>query len=50
MQWLPDECVDAELVERLRQSGHDVVYVAEIAARASDAEVMGLAEGEGRCC
>jgi predicted nuclease of predicted toxin-antitoxin system len=40
--------VDAELVERLRQSGHDVVYVAEIAARASDAEVMNLAERGAR--
>jgi predicted nuclease of predicted toxin-antitoxin system len=48
MRWLLDECVDAELVEGLRRSGHDVVYVAEIAPRASDTEVMELAEREGR--
>jgi predicted nuclease of predicted toxin-antitoxin system len=48
MRWLVDECVDAGLVELLRQSGHDVVYVADIAPRASDVEVMDVALREQR--
>lgn len=47
MLWLADECVAAPLVARLRDAGHDVLFVAEIAPRASDTEVLGLAvEGE----
>jgi predicted nuclease of predicted toxin-antitoxin system len=48
MRWLVDECVDAGLVELLRQSGHDAVYVADIAPRASDVEVMEVALREQR--
>ena len=48
MRWLVDECVDAALVELLRQAGHNVTAVAEIAPRAIDSQVMSLAEAEGR--
>jgi predicted nuclease of predicted toxin-antitoxin system len=48
MRWLLDECIDAGLVEQLRLAGHDVLYVAEIAPRASDLEVMALAATEHR--
>ena len=48
MRWLLDECVDLALVELLRQAGHDVTYVSDIAPRASDMEVMTRAESEAR--
>ena len=48
MRWLADECVDAGLVERLRHAGHDVTYVVETDAGATDAEVLVHAAGEGR--
>jgi predicted nuclease of predicted toxin-antitoxin system len=48
VRWLVDECVDAGLVAYLRASGHDVVYMAEIAPAANDAEVIRLAQAESR--
>ena len=48
MRWLADECVDAPLVERLRAAGHDVVYVAESDAGATDVEIIRRAHDEGR--
>ena len=48
MRWLVDECVDAGLVARLRASGHDVVYMAEVLPAASDADVLARAQGETR--
>ena len=48
MRWLADECIDAALVVHLRAAGHDVVYMAEIAPAASDADVVARAQGEGR--
>ena len=48
MLWLADECVAAPLVEALRNSGHDVVYIAETAAGFSDADVITLAAQEAR--
>ena len=48
VRWLADECVDAGLVVNLRASGHDVVYMAEIAPAANDAEVVRLARAESR--
>ncbi len=48
MRWLADECVDAALVARLRADGHDVIYMAEIAPAASDAEVMARALRDNR--
>jgi hypothetical protein len=43
MRWLGDECLSASLVDSLRTGGHDVLYVAEMAAGLSDAGVMTLA-------
>lgn len=48
MRWLVDECVDAELAAVLRQTGHDVTYMAEAAPRATDVEVLSRAEREHR--
>ena len=48
MRWLADECVDAGLVARLRDAGHDVVYMAEAAPAESDVEVMQRAQADGR--
>jgi predicted nuclease of predicted toxin-antitoxin system len=43
MRWRADECVAAPLVALLRSDGHDVLYVAEVAAGLSDADVVALA-------
>ena len=48
MRWLIDECVDAALVVQLRESGHDVIYMTDVAPRATDAEVMSRANRENR--
>jgi predicted nuclease of predicted toxin-antitoxin system len=43
MKFLADECVDAPIVARLREYGHTIVYVAEMAQGVSDDEVLDLA-------
>ena len=48
MRFLADENCDFAIVRLLRQAGHNVVAVAEIAPRASDSVVIGLASQEGR--
>ena len=48
MRRLVDECVDAALVGRLRESGDDASYAAEVASGATDAEVLRRAREEGR--
>ena len=48
MRWIADECVSARLVKLLREAGHDVAYVAEMAAGASDTDLIGLARRENR--
>jgi predicted nuclease of predicted toxin-antitoxin system len=48
MKWLADECVAALLVRKLRDLGHDVEYIAEIARRSPDVDVIGRAIAEGR--
>jgi predicted nuclease of predicted toxin-antitoxin system len=40
-----DESVDAPVVQRLRQDGHDVLYVAELAPGITDDEVLRDANG-----
>src|SRR4051794_10756776 len=40
MNLLVDESVDRLIVDRLRADGHDLVYVAELAAGISDDEVL----------
>lgn len=48
MRWIADECVSARLVKLLREASHDVVYVADIAAGASDTDLIGMARRENR--
>jgi len=48
VRWLVDECVAAPLVARLRKSGEDVLYTAEMAAGVSDQATMALAQVEER--
>jgi predicted nuclease of predicted toxin-antitoxin system len=47
MNLLADENVDRQIVERLRQDGHCVVYVAEIAPSVSDDLVLEQANQDG---
>lgn len=48
MRWLADECVSAVLVNRLRDAGHDVLYVAEFLSGATDPAVLELANSQRR--
>jgi predicted nuclease of predicted toxin-antitoxin system len=48
VRWLVDECVDASLAALLREFGHDVVYMAEVAPRTADTEVLNYAVHENR--
>jgi len=43
-----DENVEQPVLDWLRDTGHDVVSVAELLAAATDEEVLGLADGERR--
>ena len=46
MNCLADESVDRQIVERLRQDGHQVRYVAEMEPGISDENVLDLANKE----
>ena len=46
MKFLADESVDRQIVDRLRQEGHIVQYVAELEPGISDDEVLELANHE----
>ena len=46
MNLLADECVDGEIVRRLRLDGHSVQYVAEMLPGVSDEIVLELANRE----
>lgn len=48
MRWLADECVSAPLVQRLREAGHDVTYMAEAGPGTLDADVLRRANAEDR--
>jgi predicted nuclease of predicted toxin-antitoxin system len=48
MRWLADECVDALLIAKLREAGHDVVYVAETDPGVTDRQVVSMAVQERR--
>jgi predicted nuclease of predicted toxin-antitoxin system len=48
VRWLADECVAGSVVARLREAGHDVTYVAELAPSTTDPDVTALAHREGR--
>jgi predicted nuclease of predicted toxin-antitoxin system len=47
MNLLADESVDRAVVDRLRQEGHDVVYVAELSPSITDDEVLQRANDRG---
>lgn len=47
MNFLADEGVDRQVVERLRHSGHKVLYVAEMSPGIPDDVVLDLANREG---
>lgn len=46
MNFFADESVDRQIVERLRQDGHHVRYVAEMASGLSDDVVLAAANAE----
>jgi hypothetical protein len=48
MRWLADECVDLALVNQLRGAGHDILYVAEVASGATDADMLRRARNDSR--
>jgi len=48
--WLLDECVEADLVAVLAASGHDVVYMSDVAPRAADIEVINLQTAKSGYC
>ncbi len=47
MNLLADESVDRQIVERLRQGGHDTLYVAELSPSITDDEVLQQANNRG---
>ena len=47
MNLFADESVDRPVVERLRQEGHDVAYVAELSPSITDDEVLQQANDQG---
>ncbi len=47
MNFVADEGVDRQIVERLRHDGHTVWYIAEMAPGTTDQDVLGLANREG---
>ena len=48
MDFLADECCDRGLVEILRRSGHDVVYVFESRQGAADDDILAMAFDQRR--
>ena len=46
MNLLADESVDSAVVQRLREDGHDVVYVAELSPSVEDEQVLRQAKVE----
>ncbi|HLX56031.1 MAG TPA: DUF5615 family PIN-like protein [Ktedonobacteraceae bacterium] len=47
MKILADENISARLVERLRQEGHEVEYISEIARGSKDSTVLDIANKQG---
>jgi len=46
MNFLADENIDQQIVTRLRNNGHSVLYIAELNPSISDSEVLDLANKE----
>ena len=47
MNFVADEGVDRQIVERLRNDGYPVVYIAELAPSISNDAVLDLAKDQG---
>ncbi len=47
MNVVADEDVDSAVVHRLRDDGHEVIYVAELSPSVTDDDVLGQANGRG---
>lgn len=47
MNILADECIDLQVVERLRREGYDVIYIAELDPGISDDVVLDQANEQG---
>ena len=47
MNFLVDEGVDRQIVDKLRQDGHSVLYIAEMAPGITDDEVLEIANEQG---
>ena len=47
MNFLADESVDQQVVERLRREGHDILYVAEMEPGIDDDDVLQAANEHG---
>ena len=43
MKFLADECIDRQIVDRLRQEHNELLYVAELEPGITDDEVLTLA-------
>jgi len=50
MRWLCNENIPRLLVEALKQRGHDVLWIAEVARGMADADVVALAARDRRIC
>jgi predicted nuclease of predicted toxin-antitoxin system len=48
MKFVADEGVDAQIVSLLRQHGHDLLYIAELAPGISDENILQIANAENR--
>jgi predicted nuclease of predicted toxin-antitoxin system len=46
LRFVADENIDRQIVERLRQDGHVVLYIAEIDSGVNDQDVLKLANNE----
>ncbi|MBS1259344.1 MAG: hypothetical protein MAG551_02414 [Candidatus Scalindua arabica] len=48
MKFLADECCDADMIDSLREDGHDILYITESKPGILDAEVLKKAFDESR--
>jgi len=48
MKFIADEGVDSQIVNKLREHGHDFLYVVEFDAGASDSDILNFANQEDR--
>jgi predicted nuclease of predicted toxin-antitoxin system len=43
MNFIADEGVDIQIVQKLREAGHDVIYIAELASGTNDEDILQMA-------